>query len=341
MKSTKENVKGLVSLLIPCYNTGAIINRLLDSILIQDYPQVEVITVNDGSNDNSEDVIKSFMTRFSEKGYSLHYLYQENGGQSAAINNGLKYVHGEFLSWPDSDDFYRTNTALSQLVETLNSLGDDYAVVRSLPTFVDEVSLREVRKVPLTHELAAEEQFDNCIFSKNFFWPPGNYLIRMSCFDLVCKNRDIYTEKKAGQNWQMLLPLLYSYKCRTIEEHLFSVLIRSESHSRIGKNNYSHLLEQSECYKRTIINTLDRIELMCDTEREQYKKKIEVKYLLQNYQNAVRFGNKTDARRLKKEISNAGGKVSLFSDISFRLTKSHFHSLALPLIKRIKLWGNN
>lgn len=42
---------------------------------------------------------------FEKRGYSLEYYYQSNQGQSAAINNALKWVKGEFLAWPDSDDF--------------------------------------------------------------------------------------------------------------------------------------------------------------------------------------------------------------------------------------------
>ena len=84
--------KGLVSIITPCYNTGDILHRLLDSILSQDYPHVEMYAINDGSNDNTEDVIKGHIPKFQEKGYELHYVYQENSGQSAALNNGLKLI---------------------------------------------------------------------------------------------------------------------------------------------------------------------------------------------------------------------------------------------------------
>ena len=63
--------KGLVSLLTPCYNAGHLIHRLLDSVLNQTYPFIEMIVIDDGSTDNSEQVIRSYISRFEERGYIL------------------------------------------------------------------------------------------------------------------------------------------------------------------------------------------------------------------------------------------------------------------------------
>jgi glycosyltransferase involved in cell wall biosynthesis len=102
--------ENLVSLLTPMYNTDKYIHRLLDSVLSQDYPSIEMIIIDDGSTDNSKDIVKSYIQPFAEKGYTLKYVYQENQGQSVAIKNGLQLISGEFLAWPDSDDFYAEKT---------------------------------------------------------------------------------------------------------------------------------------------------------------------------------------------------------------------------------------
>ena len=72
-------IKGLVSIVTPCYNTGAILHRLFDSILSQDYPSIEMYAINDGSSDNTEDVIKSYIPKFETKGYKLECINQPNG----------------------------------------------------------------------------------------------------------------------------------------------------------------------------------------------------------------------------------------------------------------------
>ena len=53
--------KGLVSIITPCYNTGKIIHRLLDSILEQDYPFIEMLVVDDGSTDNSKQIAEEYL----------------------------------------------------------------------------------------------------------------------------------------------------------------------------------------------------------------------------------------------------------------------------------------
>ena len=98
-------IKDLVSIIIPCYNCEKYLNRLLDSILIQDYKFIEILIVNDGSIDNIERIILSYMIKFSERNINLIYINQSNSGQSSALNNALKFISGEFLIWPDSDDW--------------------------------------------------------------------------------------------------------------------------------------------------------------------------------------------------------------------------------------------
>ena len=83
-------VDKLVNVLIPVYNGARYIHRLFDSLLIQTYSNIEIFVVDDGSSDDTKSVIESYIPKFAEKKYKLNYIYQENAGQSAAINNGLK-----------------------------------------------------------------------------------------------------------------------------------------------------------------------------------------------------------------------------------------------------------
>ena len=102
-----EIIKGLVSIITPCFNGEKLIFRLLDSVLKQDYQQIEMIVVDDGSMDKSKDVILSYVDKFTNRGYKLCYLYQNNSGQASAINKALPLVKGEFIAWPDCDDYYK------------------------------------------------------------------------------------------------------------------------------------------------------------------------------------------------------------------------------------------
>ena len=263
------NNKGLVSLLTPCYNAGHLIGRLLDSVLSQTYPRVEMVVIDDGSSDCSAEIINSYVQKFSARGYSLQYYYQPNSGQSVAIRNGLRIITGEYLAWPDSDDFYATSDAIAKMVENLDNLPRQYAIVRSCQKVVDEASLKVLRVQGIGNN--EEQLFEPCLYGRaGFYWGAGAYMLRTDILRQTT-DLDIYAEKDAGQNWQLLLPVFYSYKCYTIPEVLYTVVERENSHGRGAYKGYDQLLIRKSTYENTILGTLDRMLLIPTQQREYYK----------------------------------------------------------------------
>lgn len=301
--------KGLVSIITPCYNTASFVQRLLDSVLKQDYQLIEMIAVDDGSTDNTYAILDSYRSKFETRGIPFTILKQENGGQSVAINKAIKQIQGEFLLWPDSDDYYNRRDAISLLVRTFRQLPEEFAMIKTLPKYVNEDDLSEKA---WTYTLdRRERQFEQALFDEGFYWPPGFYALSVQAFDAVNPQREIYTEKKAGQNWQMVLPVLYSYKCYTLEENVFSVLSRRNSHSRPTNLSILPRLERIEVYERTILHTLDRIHEMPLTEKEHYQKAIRLKYARQKLYVSSFYADKGRARMYKKEILHNGGHLSI------------------------------
>lgn len=94
----------LASIIVPCYNGEKFVDRCFDSILKQKYAHMEVIVVNDGSTDQSEQRVLAWNDRFRNAGIQLVYVSQENKGPGGAINTGLKHVTGEYLCLLDIDD---------------------------------------------------------------------------------------------------------------------------------------------------------------------------------------------------------------------------------------------
>ena len=95
MATTRSNF--LVSVVIPAYNCAAYLPAAIESALDQTHPQVEVIVVNDGSPDDTDEVIQPYLDR-------IIYIHQENHGLSAARNAGFRASQGEFLCFLDADD---------------------------------------------------------------------------------------------------------------------------------------------------------------------------------------------------------------------------------------------
>jgi len=89
----------LVTVIIGNYNYGRFIDRAIENVLDQTYRNVELIVVDDGSTDNSREVID----RYDGK---LLKIYKENGGHAAAINVGFERSQGDVICLLDSDDYY-------------------------------------------------------------------------------------------------------------------------------------------------------------------------------------------------------------------------------------------
>lgn len=100
MTTTKTSSNPLVSIIIPVYNTEKYLKDCLDSVLSQTYQNLEIILIDDGSTDNSSQILK----QYAKKDSRIKIITQKNQGQSTARNYGLKEASGEYVSFIDSDD---------------------------------------------------------------------------------------------------------------------------------------------------------------------------------------------------------------------------------------------
>lgn len=91
--------ENIVSLLIPCYNGEQFVERCLINVLEQEYAQyIELILVNDGSTDKTEEIIFQLQKRLDNELWRFCYIKQENQGVGSAMNAALKEVSGEYLT---------------------------------------------------------------------------------------------------------------------------------------------------------------------------------------------------------------------------------------------------
>lgn len=124
-----------LSFIVPVYNVAPYLRKCVDSLLAQDYDNYEIILVDDGSTDDSWQIIQEYVSRF--KGLEderIRGIHQENGGLSAARNTGILAVRGTYICFVDSDDYWEENV-LGRLMEqvereNLDVLRFDYQNVR-------------------------------------------------------------------------------------------------------------------------------------------------------------------------------------------------------------------
>lgn len=94
-------MKPRISIVIPSFNQGRYIEQTLQSLITQDYPNLEIIVMDGGSSDETVSILEKYQNYFS------HWESMPDNGQTDAINKGFKYCTGEIFNWLNSDDYYQ------------------------------------------------------------------------------------------------------------------------------------------------------------------------------------------------------------------------------------------
>ena len=94
------------SIILPTYNRSKTIDKTIESVINQTYKHWELIIIDDGSTDNTKEIITNYKTNDKR----IKYLYQQNKERSAARNNGIVNANGDYICFIDSDDYFMKNT---------------------------------------------------------------------------------------------------------------------------------------------------------------------------------------------------------------------------------------
>ena len=133
------------SIIIPVYNTEAYLKKCLDSIINQTYKDFEIIVVNDGTKDNSQNIIDMYVDKYE----CVKSIVQENQGLSVARNNGIKKARGKYFLVLDSDD-YLPNDAIDNLYKLAQKNKLDLVVS---DYYVDNKNIKseKIKSFPITN----------------------------------------------------------------------------------------------------------------------------------------------------------------------------------------------
>lgn len=138
-----------VSVILPVYNVAPYLDETFASLLSQTLQEIEIIAVNDGSKDNSEDIIK----KYAQQDARISYFSQKNQGQSAARNLALQHAKGEYIYMMDSDDVLANPDALRICYEYAEQNKADFI-------FFDGDTLQEQGAAHLTWDYKRTEDLD-------------------------------------------------------------------------------------------------------------------------------------------------------------------------------------
>lgn len=164
-----------VSVIIPTFNRSKLLRRAIDSVLKQSYGNIEIIVVDDGSTDDTQEIVQGI----SKQTPSLIYVKKNNGGCASARNRGMELAHGELIAFLDSDDVWLPN-AIESLVSVLWQSGAE--LVYS-PSFEVDRNGREEINYPVAagmpdmlakaHFMATNVRPGSFIFTRDAFNKAG------------------------------------------------------------------------------------------------------------------------------------------------------------------------
>lgn len=244
----------LISIIIPTYNRAHLIGQTLDSILAQTYQNWECIIIDDGSTDNSAEIIDDYIGKDSRFQYHARPLNREKGPCSCR-NYGFELSKGDWINWFDSDDIY-VETALENFV---SSIGSDLDAVIGKLVKVDSKTNEIVGYNRIFHEQLLEKYFTGFLS----FYVCGPLWKR----EFLEKQKELFDEKmRFLDDWDFNLRMLYQRpKILFLDKVLFNY--------RIDANSLSHQIYalnekeiESEIYARE-----KQLEIISKNKQVDYK----------------------------------------------------------------------
>lgn len=194
----------MISIIIPLYNAEQYIAETLESVLSQTYSDWECIVVDDGSTDNSANIV----TEYTKRDSRFSYFKQENGGPSKARNYGLSLSKGEYIQFLDADDVLLPER-FDVLIQEYAKLGNNFILYSNLEVG-NSRNIYDTQKfgqrISMGYDIYFKDMYTH--FLKDFLFIPGCALFPVA----VIKNTQWDPSIKHSEDWEFYLHVLCSNK---------------------------------------------------------------------------------------------------------------------------------
>lgn len=202
------NFSPTVSIIIPLYNAQKDILNCLNSVKRQIFNDYEIIIIDDGSTDNSVNIVKNFVE--GNKDLNIHLLQQKNSGPSKARNKGVNCARGKYIAFLDSDDEWYEDK-LSTIVSILD-MDDSVCLISSLYTIGEKV---------VFHKCCGKCEVISLkkLLFKNYFFTTGTV-----CRSEVMKKYSFNEDQKYSEDYRLWLDICADkYKCVLLHKVLIKM----------------------------------------------------------------------------------------------------------------------
>jgi glycosyltransferase involved in cell wall biosynthesis len=206
-----------VSVVIPTFNNSQLLPRAIQSVLEQTFSDIEVLIIDDGSTDNTPEVVASFLADPRVR-YIRHDI---NLGPSATRNTGIREARGDLVAFLDSDDWWDKEKLYLQLQALID---ERYSACAARAYIVDSDGIREQ---PVRSSADSETLYRNLLYGNVIPGSNSSVIVRTSCFDAIgmfdeellsAEDQDLWLRLAAHYRFIFLVdvrPLVYIDKRRT------------------------------------------------------------------------------------------------------------------------------
>lgn len=219
----------LVSVVIATYNMGQYIGQAIESVLNQTWDNLEIIVVDDGSTDNTQDVIRAFSDN-----KKVIYIKNENQGQPKAKNCGVKNAKGDFIAFCDADDLWEPNKLEVQMpLFSSPKIGVVYSEVSN----INPKNERFFR--PSNEKRHAGHVIEKMLMEN--FVPFGTSVIRRACVE---KNGMFDEQFRMGIDWDLWLRYALDWEFAFTKErtYIYRIWEGQMSNNYRGRYKHAHLI---------------------------------------------------------------------------------------------------
>lgn len=281
----------MISVIIPVYNSEKSLDKCLQSIINQTYKELEIIVINNGSSDKSENIIN----KYAEKDSRINKINTTEKGVSIARNIGIRYAKGEWVLFIDSDDYIEKNMLYEML------------------------KLAEKNKVFLV-KCGYQLELEN-VKNKKIFYASGNVKINNDFW------LDFFTSYKYNQVWGQLISsdiakkVLFDESLAMAEDYKYNyqlykkiknifIINKSFYHYIINKNGINYSVEQKKLLKK-ISDIIDVCEFIWQDEKK-YRNIIEERLIKESCSHIINYlANFNNIMLLDEKLSKEFYKMSL------------------------------
>lgn len=195
----------LVSAIIPCYNAAKFLPEAIESVISQTYDNIEIIVVNDGSTDGTDQVVCPYLDK-------IQYVKQANAGPAAARNNGISHANGEYIAFLDADDLWRADKIQKQ-IEIIDTCTDIAMVYSKFENFCNDTG----EKLSVMPDSTPSGLLFDLILQKNIIALPSVLLRKSKIIEVGGFDESLAT----AEDTNLWLKIAYNYPIQAVPEVLF------------------------------------------------------------------------------------------------------------------------